>query len=73
MSRSGPRMTTVDTSHGIGVDPMATTARDELVRVSGVRCAYPDGLVPVEGVDVSVGVGEVVSIAGPSGCGNSTL
>ncbi len=43
----------------------------ELV-VADVHHAY-DGLVALDGVDLTVGDGEVLGLIGPSGCGKSTL
>jgi NitT/TauT family transport system ATP-binding protein len=45
----------------------------QLLAVSGLRYAYPNGLVAVDGLDFTVGTGEVLSVVGPSGCGKSTL
>jgi putative ABC transport system ATP-binding protein len=44
------------------------------VRVRGLKKVYDDGLIPaLNGVDLDIGHGEMVSITGPSGCGKSTL
>ena len=43
------------------------------VRVSGLRYAYPDGRIALDGVDLVVGAGESVALVGPNGAGKSTL
>ncbi len=48
-------------------------ADQELVRVAGLRFAYPDGLLAIANVNFSLRAGEVLSIIGLSGCGKSTL
>jgi cobalt/nickel transport system ATP-binding protein len=43
------------------------------VSVRGLRFAYPDGRVALDGVDLEVGRGERVAVLGPNGAGKSTL
>src|SRR4029453_3477565 len=43
------------------------------VAVRGVRFAYPDGRVALDGLDLEVDPGERVAVLGPNGAGKSTL
>ena len=43
------------------------------VVLDSVGKRFEDGLVAVEGVDLTVQEGEIVALIGPSGCGKSTL
>src|SRR6188768_409793 len=43
-----------------------------LVELVGIRKAFGDNVV-LDGVDLSIGRGEVIVIAGPSGSGKSTM
>jgi putative ABC transport system ATP-binding protein len=66
--------TPLDTHAGPGAGPDATA--EYIVRAEGVRKTYDTGQVQVDalnGVDLSLRRGEVVSVMGPSGCGKTTL
>lgn len=43
------------------------------LRLSGVSMRYPDGTEVLDGVDIEVTPGQMVSIVGASGCGKSTV
>ena len=43
-----------------------------MLEIDGLRVRYGDK-VAVDGVDLRVGEGEVVTLLGPSGCGKSTI
>jgi lipoprotein-releasing system ATP-binding protein len=48
----------------------------EILRVEGLQKVFPSGaqlIAPLNGIDLSVGRGELVAIVGPSGTGKSTL
>jgi peptide/nickel transport system ATP-binding protein len=47
----------------------------ELLRVDGLRVVYPGRppVLAVDGVDLTVGAGQVVGLVGESGCGKSTV
>jgi NitT/TauT family transport system ATP-binding protein len=51
----------------------ATAVAGPLVEAQGVGLTFPGGLVALEGLELAIGRGELVSIVGPSGCGKSTL
>ncbi len=51
---------------------------ETLIRVDGVSHAFPppeggDEVVALEGINIEIARGEMVSLIGPSGCGKSTL
>jgi NitT/TauT family transport system ATP-binding protein len=51
-------------------------ASDQVVRIAGVGKTFGDGgaaVTALEGIDLTIGPGEFVSLIGPSGCGKSTL
>ncbi|MEU6771226.1 ABC transporter ATP-binding protein [Streptomyces sp. NPDC046759] len=44
-----------------------------LLEVRNLEVAYPGGAAAVRGVDLSLGAGQTLGVAGESGCGKSTL
>jgi len=51
--------------------PVAT-ARETLVEARGLTVAYGD-VVAVDGIDLTIGAGEILGLAGESGCGKTTV
>jgi NitT/TauT family transport system ATP-binding protein len=47
-------------------------AEQAVIRMDQVGMTYPNGVVALAGLDLSVGRGEIVTLLGPSGCGKST-
>ncbi|MGC4934661.1 energy-coupling factor ABC transporter ATP-binding protein [Gordonia sp. DT30] len=43
------------------------------IEISGLRYAYPDGHLAVDGIDLVIGAGERVALLGPNGAGKTTL
>src|SRR5688572_24358749 len=56
-------------------DPMVAdpAAAPSALAVRGLRVALPDGRILIDGVDLSIGAGEVVVLLGGSGAGKSTF
>jgi ABC-type transporter Mla maintaining outer membrane lipid asymmetry ATPase subunit MlaF/ABC-type transporter Mla maintaining outer membrane lipid asymmetry permease subunit MlaE len=54
----------------MGAEPVAAPSA---LAVRGLRVALPDGRVLIDGVDLTIGAGEVVVLLGGSGAGKSTF
>ena len=49
------------------------TSIDNGIEMSGVSMAYPDGRVALSGVDLTLKVGEITALVGPTGAGKTSL
>ena len=47
--------------------------REPMIRLDGVSKRYDDGTVAVQGLDLAVPTGDLVTLVGPSGCGKTTI
>ena len=54
------------------LSPIPDAERETLIEVRDLRVAYGD-VVAVDGVDLTIAAGEIVGLAGESGCGKSTV
>jgi peptide/nickel transport system ATP-binding protein len=52
--------------------PSTDVKRETMIELRHLRVAYGD-VVAVDGVDLSIGAGEIVGLAGESGCGKTTV
>ncbi|MFI8521365.1 ABC transporter ATP-binding protein [Streptomyces sp. NPDC085481] len=56
-----------------GEAPVSSPVGEHVVELKGVVKEYAGGVRALDGVDLTVGAGELVGIVGPSGSGKSTL
>ena len=52
--------------------PSMDVKRESVVELRGLSVAY-GGVVAVDGVDLTIGAGEILGLAGESGCGKTTI
>jgi ABC-2 type transport system ATP-binding protein len=55
------------------LDPKETSRTPPVLHARGLSFSYPDGATVLDGIDLDVGVGEIVALVGPRGAGKSTL
>jgi lipoprotein-releasing system ATP-binding protein len=59
-----------------GLPAAPSTSSGEILRTLGLRKVFQSGgqtVVPVDGIELSIQIGEMVAVVGPSGTGKSTL
>ena len=54
------------------LSPSRVAAGDSLLELRGVRKVFANGTIALDGLDLTVGRHEFLSLLGPSGCGKST-
>jgi ABC-type glutathione transport system ATPase component len=54
------------------LSPIPDAERETLVEVRDLRVAYGD-VVAVDGVNLTIAAGEILGLAGESGCGKTTI
>ena len=59
--------------HGVGLGPAPEAMNETLVALSGIAKTYPNGTRALDGLDLAVREGELLTLLGPSGCGKSTV
>ena len=73
---SAPSTTPSEAGYVVPPGPARTTEgalATGVVRARGVRFAYSQGAPALNGVDMDIGVGEIVALVGPEGAGKSTV
>ncbi len=71
-SLGGALLVNIDVTAATPTSTFGTTNGSPMVRLEGVRKSFGDNLV-LDGIDLSVALGEVLVVIGPSGSGKSTL